>query len=354
VTDENGEKEMSEELQFWSFLSVDGDRQHGGNQGYEDAAETNYEYDSLVGNHKQIKIGDIAFVRDREEVSGIAVVKQIEEWDGDKLLHRCPRCKTTGIKIRKTKLPPWRCHKCSLEFEAPAQETVPVKKYSAKFGDSFIPIEGILTANQIKRAALRPSDQNSIEQIDPSAISFSDVQNIDQLRSVIAAGLRRNYRIDVSVPEPLIPVGLAHEDVSDDRDSYLLNTAAERTKTLRAINERRGQAGFRKKLINRYGGRCMVTGTEVVAVIEAAHICPYITEDDNHAENGLLLRSDHHTLFDLDLLGIDPHTFEISVHPEISEEYGVYAGHSLVFQNTNRPSKDALSARWSDFQDRGE
>ena len=85
MTDENGQKEMSEELQFWSFLSVDGDRQHGGNLGCEDAAETNYEYDSLVGNHKQIKIGDIAFVRDREEVSGIAVVKQIEEWDGDKL-----------------------------------------------------------------------------------------------------------------------------------------------------------------------------------------------------------------------------------------------------------------------------
>jgi HNH endonuclease len=33
-------------------------------------------------------------------------------------------------------------------------------------------------------------------------------------------------------------------------------------------------------------------------ILEAAHISPYRGEEDNHPENGLLLRADLHTLFD--------------------------------------------------------
>ena len=54
--------------------------------------------------------------------------------------------------------------------------------------------------------------------------------------------------------------------------------------------------------------RCMVSGCQLVDLLEAAHIRPYRGENDNHPSNGLLLRADLHTLFDLDLLGIDPET----------------------------------------------
>ena len=80
----------------------------------------------------------------------------------------------------------------------------------------------------------------------------------------------------------------------------------------RQIRERRRQERFRDLLRARHGNRCLVTGCAVLAVLEAAHIKPYRGEDDNHPENALLLRSDVHTLFDLDLLGIEPDRWRLS------------------------------------------
>ena len=50
-------------------------------------------------------------------------------------------------------------------------------------------------------------------------------------------------------------------------------------------------------------------------IVEAAHIWPYRGRDDNHPDNGLLLRADLHTLFDLDLMGIEPDSLETRLHP---------------------------------------
>jgi len=66
-----------------------------------------------------------------------------------------------------------------------------------------------------------------------------------------------------------------------------------------AIAVRRGQSGFRQKLITAYSSKCAVTGLAPVEVLEAAHIIPYCGEDTNVTQNGLLLRADWHTLFDL-------------------------------------------------------
>ena len=50
-----------------------------------------------------------------------------------------------------------------------------------------------------------------------------------------------------------------------------------------------------------------------VAVLEAAHILPYRGEHTHRVDNGLLLRSDLHTLFDLGLLWITAdHTVAIA------------------------------------------
>jgi len=42
----------------------------------------------------------------------------------------------------------------------------------------------------------------------------------------------------------------------------------------------------------------------VADVLEAAHILPYLNEKRNHVSNGLLLRADVHTLFDLGLIAV--------------------------------------------------
>jgi hypothetical protein len=76
-------------------------------------------------------------------------------------------------------------------------------------------------------------------------------------------------------------------------------------KAQRSIVLRQGRAGFRRKLFRAYEGRCAITGCKVKDLLEAAHIKPYMGPKTNHSTNGLLLRADLHTLFDLHLIAID-------------------------------------------------
>jgi putative restriction endonuclease len=65
------------------------------------------------------------------------------------------------------------------------------------------------------------------------------------------------------------------------------------------IRPRRGQGAFRLIVSDAYQKRCAVTGEKTFPVLEAAHIKPVSRGGDHRTENGLLLRSDLHTLFDL-------------------------------------------------------
>ena len=118
----------------------------------------------------------------------------------------------------------------------------------------------------------------------------------------------------------------------------------------RQIRERRGQQKFRDSLRTRYGAHCMVTGCEALSVLEAAHIKPYRGEDDNHPGNSLLLRSDIHTLFDLDLLGIEPESLNVEIHPKVAKAYGSFAGGPLLITAKQRPSPEALRLRYEKFR----
>lgn len=72
-----------------------------------------------------------------------------------------------------------------------------------------------------------------------------------------------------------------------------------------SIVRRRGQATFRRKVIAAYRGHCAVTDADALPALDAAHITPYSGPASDHIENGILLRSDIHALFDLGLLAID-------------------------------------------------
>jgi len=86
--------------------------------------------------------------------------------------------------------------------------------------------------------------------------------------------------------------------------------------------------------------------------LEAAHIDPYRGRESNHPENGLLLRADLHTLFDLDLLGINPETLEILLSPSACRSgYQLFQGKILSVEGV-RPSVRALRVRWLLFQNR--
>lgn len=119
---------------------------------------------------------------------------------------------------------------------------------------------------------------------------------------------------------------------------------------LKLITERRGQSVFRNRLLEQRGYKCEVTGTSIVELLEAAHIVPHAEGANYNTSNGLLLRADIHTLYDLNLLSIDEN-LEIHLAPSIkySKEYGIYDGKSIKAVNLTTPSPEALEDRHERF-----
>lgn len=91
----------------------------------------------------------------------------------------------------------------------------------------------------------------------------------------------------------------------------------QRRKVLATIVRRQGQESFRAALLQAYSGRCAMTGCEVVDVLEAAHVYPYQGAATNSLSNGLLLRADVHTLFDLYLISVEPEAKIVRAAPTL-------------------------------------
>lgn len=126
----------------------------------------------------------------------------------------------------------------------------------------------------------------------------------------------------------------------------------EDTRQLRAIQIRRGQWDFRDRLLSAWSRRCIVTECRIEGLLEAARIVPHAKEPDYRTSNGLLLRADIHTLYDLGLLSIDEF-MRIHLAPELKEtEYRNYDGKRIQcrldrFDDT--PWIDALHRRHEVF-----
>lgn len=83
---------------------------------------------------------------------------------------------------------------------------------------------------------------------------------------------------------------------------------------------RLGQGAFRVMVTDAYQRRCAVTGEKTLPVLEAAHIRPYALSGPNRVSNGLLLRSDLHTLFDLGYITVTPE-LRLLVSRRLREEW---------------------------------
>ena len=88
----------------------------------------------------------------------------------------------------------------------------------------------------------------------------------------------------------------------------------------RLMRPRLGQGGFRVVVMDEYGRRCAFTGERTLPVLEAAHIQPYSEKGPHDVSNGLLLRSDLHTLFDKGYVTVT-NNFRIEVSSRIREEF---------------------------------
>jgi predicted restriction endonuclease len=126
-----------------------------------------------------------------------------------------------------------------------------------------------------------------------------------------------------------------------------------RRRIMNIIIQRQGQQAFRRKVLSAYETKCAVTGCTTMWVLEAAHITPYLGVKTNAVSNGMLLRADVHTLFDLALISIEPRRMKIRVSGQLAKSpYGLFEGKApdLPRKTLARPSMAALEEHFSQFQ----
>jgi len=112
---------------------------------------------------------------------------------------------------------------------------------------------------------------------------------------------------------------------------------------------RLAQQAFKAVVLNTYHGHCAITGTKIRPVLQAAHIRPVTAGGENRIDNGLLLRSDVHTMFDRGYLAVDP-AYRLRVSPRLRDEFGngeqfyAQAGQLIALpdRKTDRPQRDFL------------
>ena len=119
----------------------------------------------------------------------------------------------------------------------------------------------------------------------------------------------------------------------------------ERRKVVRGVVQRQGQPGFRRVLLDAYGSMCVATEYDASDALEAAHILPYRGPLTNHHSNGLLFRSDIHSLFDLGMLAVHESDLCLILAPELRHtRYGQLHGRRIASPRPGfePPSREAL------------
>lgn len=107
------------------------------------------------------------------------------------------------------------------------------------------------------------------------------------------------------------------------------------------VAPRLGQGAFRVIVTDTYDRRCSVTGEKVLPVLQAAHIRPYAKDGPHRVQNGLLLRSDLHTLFDRGYMTVTPNLrLEVSgrLHEDFDNGRDYYALHGNPVRAPRRPA----------------
>jgi hypothetical protein len=123
---------------------------------------------------------------------------------------------------------------------------------------------------------------------------------------------------------------------------------------LSSILSRRGQPKFRVKMLAAYDGKCAITNCTAESALEAAHITPHSQAQSYEVNNGILLRADIHTLFDLFLISIDPEDGTVLVSEECKPSYDKYHGIKLSLPSSHAdwPHPSSLMVHYLKWKER--
>lgn len=337
----------------WLLLAFGDERQYAGNLGYDDDPSRVYRYDSFVPNHRQLAEGDLVLLRGRSALLGCAKIERIESRPGTKERLRCPICKKSTLKTRKSRQPAFRCDD-GHEFDEPLRETVDCRVFEAHFGDTFVPTTQAISEAHLRAACVSYNGQLAMQAVDIQRLVSINAPTLGALVHSLLAVKNIEYAVESEADDSTLPLEAIQATSDAPYEPLTIDT---RQLVMRHIRERRGQTSFRQALRERYSDRCLVTGCPLPDILEAAHISPYLGTSDQHVDNGLLLRADIHTLFDLDLMGIEPDSLTVRFHQiAIDAGYAEYDGRRLRCTSSDadglRPSRAALESRWVLFTKR--
>ncbi|MFI6561320.1 HNH endonuclease [Streptomyces sp. NPDC050534] len=304
----------------WLLLAVGDDREHGGNDGYDDNPREHYRWDSTVPNHARLAVGDVVALWDKRELIGVSVIDSIETGTEEKTLYFCPQCKKADIKRRLRMTPACRCKQCGATFDAPGQKVKTVTTYLSRHGRQWIDGRGLLTGAQLRALCDSPKSQLSMrpaqwENLRDALLATGGTST----EAVSALGVQQ-YRH--------VPIAGGHRFAK--------------------VRTRVGQAAFRAALLREQGQQCAISGPAPADVLEAAHLYSYAESGEHHDFGGLMLRRDLHTLFDNGRIAVDPETGLLDTDPGL-DVYPAYAelhGKPLPFEL--RPEHRVwLAAHWN-------
>ena len=118
------------------------------------------------------------------------------------------------------------------------------------------------------------------------------------------------------------------------------------------VKHRLGQGAFRVVVTEAYHRKCSITGEKTLPVLDAAHIKAFAENGPNVAHNGLLLRTDIHTLYDKGYITVND-DYKVEVSKRLNQDFGngkmyyEYHGKELINIPDNKgelPEKEYL--RW--------
>jgi hypothetical protein len=262
------------------------EREFAGNLGYGDVFGGRYAWDGNVPNGRHVHAGDLAVLRNKSHILGVAWIDEVDTREGMKIQRRCPTCQLTGFKSRKYLKPSWWCLKCQVGFDHPIEQAVQVTIYNADYARSWRPLGGEVTSQELASFYIGGNSRHSIREV-----------AIDPVRELLSrpADVGPKWWDSDGGVRPVI--GGGHRMVLG--------------------RQRIGQAQFRAELLKRFKNRCAISGDQPPETLEAAHLYRYSEAPYHDHRGGLLLRRDLHALFDQWLIAIDTVGWTVRVAPRL-------------------------------------
>lgn len=119
---------------------------------------------------------------------------------------------------------------------------------------------------------------------------------------------------------------------------------------VRTVQDRPGQQEFKSKVLFLYGCRCAVCSVDIPAVIDAAHIRPYVECWIDDPRNGLPLCANHHRAFDAQLFCIEPHSLKVIFRKKGPGAIELRVTKMNLLDLAHRPDEQMLLCRYNSWK----